>query len=77
MHRSVEAARKVTVFHYDADFDHIASVTGQPTEWIVERGSVNRSRRSTQIPARQPGVPAHFVERIGDADLGWLALSSA
>lgn len=29
------------VVHYDADFDHIATVTGQPTEWIVERGSVN------------------------------------
>ncbi len=30
-----------TVLHYDADFDHIASVTGQPTEWIVERGTVD------------------------------------
>jgi len=31
----------LTVLHYDADFDHIGSVTAQPTEWVVERGSVD------------------------------------
>ena len=30
----------VTVLHYDADYDGIAEITGQRTEWIVERGSV-------------------------------------
>ncbi|MFF3375635.1 PIN domain-containing protein [Streptomyces sp. NPDC002680] len=30
----------VTVLHYDGDFEHIAEVTGQPVEWVVERGSV-------------------------------------
>jgi len=30
----------VTLLHYDADFDLIASVTGQPCEWVVERGTV-------------------------------------
>jgi predicted nucleic acid-binding protein len=30
----------LTVLHYDGDFDTIASVTGQPTEWVVPRGSV-------------------------------------
>lgn len=30
----------VTVVHYDADFDLIAAVTGQPTEWVVASGSV-------------------------------------
>lgn len=30
----------LTVWHYDADFDVIAAVTGQPTEWIVPRGSI-------------------------------------
>jgi predicted nucleic acid-binding protein len=30
----------VTVLHYDADYDLIATVTQQPTSWIVERGSV-------------------------------------
>lgn len=33
--------RGLIVLHYDADFDHIAQVTGQATEWIVPRGSVN------------------------------------
>lgn len=31
----------LTVLHYDADFDLIASVTGQPTEWVVPRGTVD------------------------------------
>ncbi len=30
-----------TVLHYDADFDHIAHVTRQPTLWVVPRGSVS------------------------------------
>ena len=30
----------LTVLHYDHDFDAIASVTGQPMEWIVPSGSV-------------------------------------
>jgi predicted nucleic acid-binding protein len=30
----------LTVLHYDSDFDRIAAVTGQPTRWVVPRGSV-------------------------------------
>ena len=30
-----------TVLHYDADFNHIGSVTGQSTEWVVARGSID------------------------------------
>lgn len=30
----------LTVLHYDEDFDTIASVTGQPTEWVVPQGTV-------------------------------------
>jgi len=30
-----------TVLHCDADFDHISAVTGQQTQWIVERGSID------------------------------------
>lgn len=30
----------VTVLHYDGDYEHIAEITGQPTEWVVARGSV-------------------------------------
>lgn len=28
----------MTVLHYDADFDSIAAVTGQTTEWVAPRG---------------------------------------
>lgn len=31
----------VGVLHYDADFDLIASVTGQPCKWVVPAGSVD------------------------------------
>ena len=30
----------VTVLHYDADYDLIAEVTGQPMRWVVPRGTV-------------------------------------
>ncbi len=33
-------AAGATVWHYDEDYDRIGAITGQPTEWIVERGSV-------------------------------------
>ena len=36
---AAEAAR-MTVLHYDADFDAIAAVTGQDVEWVVPRGSL-------------------------------------
>ncbi len=28
------------VLHYDEDFDRIAEITGQPTRWVAERGSL-------------------------------------
>jgi predicted nucleic acid-binding protein len=31
---------ELTVLHYDAHFDAIAAVSGQPTEWVVPRGTV-------------------------------------
>jgi predicted nucleic acid-binding protein len=30
----------LTVMHYDADYERIAEVTGQPVRWVVPRGSV-------------------------------------
>ncbi len=36
---AAEAAGLV-VLHYDHDFDLIGEITGQPTEWIVPRGTV-------------------------------------
>jgi predicted nucleic acid-binding protein len=38
---AVAESESLTVLHYDTDFDHIASVTEQPTEWVVPRGSIN------------------------------------
>jgi predicted nucleic acid-binding protein len=31
----------LAVLHYDADFDRIAGITGQPCEWVVPPGSVD------------------------------------
>jgi predicted nucleic acid-binding protein len=31
----------LAVLHYDADFDAIAAVTGQPCEWVAPAGSVH------------------------------------
>ncbi len=31
---------QLTVLHHDADFDLVATITGQPTEWVVQRGRV-------------------------------------
>lgn len=31
----------LTVLHYDSDFETIATVTGQPTEWVAPRGSID------------------------------------
>lgn len=31
---------QLTVLHYDADFDRVAEVTGQPVRWVLSRGSV-------------------------------------
>jgi predicted nucleic acid-binding protein len=30
----------LTVLHYEADFERIASLTGQPVQWVLPRGSV-------------------------------------
>jgi predicted nucleic acid-binding protein len=34
-------AHSLILIHYDADFDHISAITGQPSEWILPRGAVN------------------------------------
>jgi predicted nucleic acid-binding protein len=30
----------LTVLHYDADYERIGELTGQPVQWVVPRGSV-------------------------------------
>ena len=37
---AIAERHRVTVLHYDDDYDRIAAVTEQPTRWIVPRGSV-------------------------------------
>ncbi len=34
-------AHGMTVVHYDGDFEHIASITGQGAAWIVPAGSID------------------------------------
>jgi predicted nucleic acid-binding protein len=34
-------ASRLTMLHYDQDFDAIAEVTGQPCEWVVAAGSID------------------------------------
>jgi predicted nucleic acid-binding protein len=31
----------LTVLHYDADYERVAALTGQPQRWVVPRGSVS------------------------------------
>jgi predicted nucleic acid-binding protein len=38
---AVAERHRVTLLHYDADFDLIAKSTTQPTRWIVPRASVS------------------------------------
>jgi len=33
-------AAGLTVLHYDADYERISKLTGQPVQWVVPRGSV-------------------------------------
>lgn len=37
---SAAEAAGLCVLHYDADYDLVANITGQPVEWIVPAGSV-------------------------------------
>lgn len=37
---AVAERERVTLLHYDSDYDLIAQVTSQPAQWVVPRGSV-------------------------------------
>jgi len=37
---AVAERERVTVLHYDGDYDLIAHITGQPMRWVVPRGTV-------------------------------------
>jgi len=38
---AVAEVEQLSVLHYDADFELVASITGQPTEWVVPRDSID------------------------------------
>ena len=38
---AVAESRNLTVLHYDSDFELVAHVTGQPHQWVVERGTAD------------------------------------
>jgi predicted nucleic acid-binding protein len=38
------------VLHYDADYDRIAEITGQPVEWVAARGSLGAPDRPEGRP---------------------------
>ncbi len=38
---AVAESNSLTVLHYDADFELVSSVTGQPNQWIVPRGTAD------------------------------------
>ena len=37
---AVAERERVTILHYDSDYDLIAQVTGQPTQWVAPRGTI-------------------------------------
>jgi predicted nucleic acid-binding protein len=37
---AVAERERVTLLHYDGDYDLIAQVTGQSAQWVVPRGTV-------------------------------------
>src|SRR5690242_21280630 len=37
---AVAERERVTVLHYDGDYDLIVRITGQPMQWVVPRGTV-------------------------------------
>ena len=37
---AVAERERVTILHYDSDYDVIADVTGQPIQWVVPRGTI-------------------------------------
>jgi predicted nucleic acid-binding protein len=38
---AVAERHRVTVLHYDGDFDHVAALTGQAAEWVAPRGDAS------------------------------------
>lgn len=37
---AVADLHRITVLHYDADYEHVSAITEQDVRWVVPRGSV-------------------------------------
>lgn len=37
---AVAERQRITIVHYDSDFEHVSAVTGQRVRWVVPRGTV-------------------------------------
>jgi predicted nucleic acid-binding protein len=37
---AVAERERVIIVHYDSDYELIAQITGQPTQWVVPRGTI-------------------------------------
>jgi predicted nucleic acid-binding protein len=58
----------LTVLHYDQDFELIASVTSQPYEWVVPRGSIDLPRKCRLRQASLRCAPADSNVGSGSID---------
>ncbi len=38
---AIAESRNLTVLHYDADFELVSNLTGQPHQWVVEPGTAD------------------------------------
>jgi predicted nucleic acid-binding protein len=56
----------LTVLHYDHDFELIASVTGQPYEWVLPRGSIDLHRKC-RLRQAMPRRAAPAAERCASS----------
>jgi predicted nucleic acid-binding protein len=37
---AVAERERLTLLHYDSDYDFVAGITNQPIQWVVPRGSI-------------------------------------
>jgi hypothetical protein len=44
---AVAERERVTVLHYDGDYELIAQVTGQPVQWVIPHGTVSCPLQTT------------------------------
>jgi len=55
---------QLVVLHYDRDFDRIATITGQPTEWVAPSVTVDWGRAAWRW-VRHQGVDSRLASNLG------------